>query len=166
MDSTNVKLTSYQIGNRIKSLLDEGADTKVILESIGIKRAQLTTYKKIINNGRLEVLRTNSVRKVLAEEKRSEKSKKLITSKMAEEPTAKQFQEKTSGNEMINEIEKIGQNDNEDINLEYFVGGQKKYYIKHHSHHSMSDNRSKEILMAENILLRMRLKNEMGKRIK
>ena len=107
MDATNVKLTPYQIGHRIKSLLDEGADTKVILESIGIKQAQLTTYKKIINNGRLEDLRTNSVRKILAEEKKSEQSKKLMTSKRTEDTTPKQSQKQDSGNKMINEIEKM-----------------------------------------------------------
>ena len=41
----DVKLTLYQIGNRIKALLDENANTNVILETVGIKRAQLTTYK-------------------------------------------------------------------------------------------------------------------------
>ena len=65
---------------------------------------------------------------------------------------------------MINEIEKIGQYDKEDINLEYFVNGQKKFFVKHHDNR-LSDKFSKEILVAENMLLRIRLKNEMGKRI-
>ena len=66
---------------------------------------------------------------------------------------------------MINEVEKIGQNYDEDINLEYFVGGQNKFFVKHHNHHNVSDKFSKEILWAENMLLRIRLKNEMGKKI-
>ena len=123
------------------------------METVGIKRAQLTSYKKIINNGSLEDLRTNSVRKILAEEKKSE---------------AKQVNEdqpKEVGNSMMNEIEKDGQNENEDINLVYFVEGKKKFYVPHHTHHNLTDKFSKEILMAENMLLRIRLKNEMGKRI-
>ena len=73
--------------------------------------------------------------------------------------------EQEVGNKMINEIEKNGQNDNEDINLEYFVGGQKKFYVPYHTHNNLTDNFSKEILMAQNMLLRIKLKNEMGKRI-
>ena len=69
------KLTPYEIGLKIKSLLEFKVGTKQILETVDIKRAQLTTYKKIINNGRLEDLRTKSVRKVLAEEKKSDKFK-------------------------------------------------------------------------------------------
>ena len=66
---------------------------------------------------------------------------------------------------MINEIEKSGENDDEDISLEYFVQRQKKFYVPHHSHHNLTENFSKEILKAENMLLQIRLKNEMGKRI-
>ena len=77
----------------------------------------------------------------------------------------KEGSEKGSQPGMIGEIEKEGENDNDDINLEYFVGGQKKYSVKHHNHHQMSEKFSKEVLLAENTLLRNRLKNEMGKRI-
>ena len=76
-----------------------------------------------------------------------------------------QPQEKGVGNSMINEMEKIGQKDNQDISLEYFVEGQKKFYVPYHTHHNLADNFSKEILMAQNMLLPIKLKDEMGKRI-
>ena len=101
MADSNVKYTPYEIGGKIKSLLDEGTDTKVILESIGIKRAQLITYKKNINNGRLEDLRTNSVRKILAEVKKSEQSENLRKPKQSENLGGQGL-----GNKMINAIEK------------------------------------------------------------
>ena len=70
-----INRTPYEIGMKIKALLNDKADTNMILESVGIKRAQFTKYKKIIKNGRLEELKTKSVRKVLAEEKEFEKSR-------------------------------------------------------------------------------------------
>ena len=63
------KLTLYEIERKIKTLLDDKVATNQILETVGIKRAQLTMYKKIINNRRLEDLKTNSDCKVLAQEK-------------------------------------------------------------------------------------------------
>ena len=152
------RLTPYEIGIKIKTLLDDKTDTNQILETVGIKRAQLTTYKKIINNGRLEDLRTKSVRKVLAEEKRSEQSKRRqLEAREGQKPDAKLNEASSStgtdaregqkpdaklnenAQSMISEIERDGQNDNENINLENFVGGQKKYFVKHHNHHHMSD---------------------------
>ena len=50
------KLTPYEIGLKIKALLDDKAKTNVILETVDIKRAHITTYKKIIKHGRLEDL--------------------------------------------------------------------------------------------------------------
>ena len=63
------------------------------------------------------------------------------------------------------EIEKDGENENEDINLEYFVGGQKKYFLPSQNYQNLSERFSKDILMSENMLLRYKLKTEMGKRI-
>ena len=152
------KLTPYEIGLKIKALLDDKAETNVILETVGIKRAQLTPYKKIIKNGRLEALKTKSVRKVLSEEKGAERTKKAKGSEPEQEiePLAPRLHlvskaqppqsEVGQGPGMINEIEKKGENDNEDINLEYFVGGQKKYFVRHHNHHNISEKFSKDIL--------------------
>ena len=182
------KLTPYEIGLKIKALLDDKAKTNDILETVSIKGAQLTTYKKIIKNGRLEDLKTGSVRKILAEEKSLERSKKCRQNEaIAQSPLSpvknegarveankgpqagggepKQSEATGHRPSMINEIENDGKNANEDINLEYFVGGQKKYFVPYQNHHNLSDKFSKEILIAENMLLRIRLKNEMGKRI-
>ena len=167
MATSNVKYTPYEIGLKIKSPLGEGADAKVILETTGLKRAQLTTYKRIIKNGRLEDLRSNPVRQILADLKKLEQFKNLKKPKQSENLNADASVggEQSLGDKMINEIEKSGQNEKDDINLEYFVGGQRKFYVPHHSHHSLADNQSIEILLAQNMLLRMRLRNEMGKRI-
>ena len=104
-----------------------------------------------------------SVRKVLAEEKKSEKQQLSEGPERPEQRNEANAEEPKQG--MISEIERDGQNDNEDINFEYFVSGQKKYFVPHHNHHNLSDKFSKDILIAENMLLRIQLKNEMGKRI-
>ena len=74
------KCTPYEIGLKVKALLDEKVGTKDILLKVGIKQAQLTTYKKIIKNGRLEDIQTKSVCNILFEEKRAEQARKVAQS--------------------------------------------------------------------------------------
>ena len=63
-EQNNFKGDIYETAKFIKFLMDKKVKGKEIEELTGIKHSQITTYKKIINSGKMEDLKNKSVSKV------------------------------------------------------------------------------------------------------
>ena len=145
--------TPYEIAVQVKSLMDQTKKNQKILDTVGIKRSQLTTCKTLIKQDKLDELKAGkSIRQILLKEKNDILDSGDSTSKKDFNP------------QMIASIEN-NNNEKEDINLEYFVGGEQKFFVPSHHSNLLRTNESKEILMAENMILRYTIKNGKGKRI-
>ena len=122
-------------------MLEQGEKNRVIIDAAGIKRSQLTNYEKVIRQGKLEELRFGtSIRKLIAENR-------------TESPLLNP--------QMIAEIEREPR---QDIKLEYFVDGERKFYVPSH-HLNLIGSQSIEMLRAENMILRYKIWMGMGARI-
>ena len=73
-EQNNLEENNYGRAMFIKFLMEKKTKGKEIAELAGIKHSQITSYKKIINSGKIEELKNNSVSKVF---KSIEKSLKL-----------------------------------------------------------------------------------------
>ena len=59
-EQNNFKGNNYETAKFIKFLMDKKTKGKEIEELTGIKHSQITSYKKIINSGKMEDLKNNS----------------------------------------------------------------------------------------------------------
>ena len=73
-EQNNFKGNNYETAKFIKFLMEKSTKGKEMEELTGMKHSQITSYKKIINSGKIEELRGKSVSKVF---KSIEKPKKL-----------------------------------------------------------------------------------------
>ena len=52
----NNRLTSFEMGQKIKSMIEEGKLNQEILSTLGIKQSQLKNYKRVIKLNKLDEL--------------------------------------------------------------------------------------------------------------
>ena len=63
-EQNNLKGNNYETAKFIKFLMDKKVKGREMEELIGIKHSQITSYKKIINSGKMEDLKNKSISKV------------------------------------------------------------------------------------------------------
>ena len=63
-EQNNFKGNNYETAKFIKFLMEKKSRGKEIEEFTGIKHSQITSYKKIINSGKMEDLKSQSISKV------------------------------------------------------------------------------------------------------
>ena len=74
----NLKGNNYETAKFIKFLMGKKAKGKEVEELTGIKHSQITSYKKIINSGKIEDLKNKSISKVFKSIEKSPKVDKEI----------------------------------------------------------------------------------------
>ena len=136
--------SSYEIAEDIKSLINQGKKNPEILNIVGIKKSQLTNYKLIIKNGKIEALKAETPLRKIISDIRGAKGECSTKSDVVEKEDKRDL-------EMIKSIEQEDSEDElryedfktpevqferpynapkaEEDGIEYFVRGKRKFAI-------------------------------------
>ena len=134
----SIRLTSSQLGDKIKSLLDEGKTNKEIIDETNICQSQLTNYKRVIVLGKLDELKQGKpLNDIIKENKgikiKRGKTKEEHVSEDIDRNLAKRVKNEEDkirlNKEMRSRIEYIQTHGLEEHRYEYFRNGKWQVFV-------------------------------------
>ena len=168
----SIRLTPSQLGDKIKSLLDEGKSNKEITEETNICQSQLTNYKRVIVLGKLDELKQGKpLNDIIKENKgikiKRGKTKEEHVSEDIDRNLAKRVKNEEDkirlNKEMRSRIEYIQTQGLEEHRYEYFRDGKWQVFVPILSGRKDDETYRENILRLQNHVLRFELENSLEK---
>ena len=137
--AVSIRLTSFEMGNKIKSMMDDKKSNQEIIAETQIGRSQLTNYKRVIALGKLDELNQDKPLNDIVKENQGIKIKKEVKTKQEkiEEDINRNLDKKLQKEKdkialdkiMIERIEYLESRGKEVNRYEYFSCGRWKTYV-------------------------------------
>ena len=171
--AVNNRLTSFELGNKIKSLLEEKRTNAEIINETQIGQSQLTNYKRVIALGKLEELSQGKPLNDIVKEnkgikiKKEEKTREQTISHDIERNLAKNIKKEQDKinlskelRERIEHIESLGL---EAMRYEYFSEGTWQLYIPYPKDDCNPYTEKESVLRFQNHVLRFEMEDNLAR---
>lgn len=169
--AVNNRLTSFELGNKIKSLMDNNKTNQEIIYETNIGQSQLTNYKRVIVLGKLDELNQGKPLNDIVKEnkgikiKKEQKTREQTISEDIDRNLAKKVkkeQDRIHLNKVMRErIEYIESLGFEATKYEYFQNGKWKIYIPFPPGPHNFNSERESMLRLQNTILRDELRDNL-----
>ena len=171
--AVNNRLTSFELGNKIKSLLEEKKTNAEIINETQIGQSQLTNYKRVIALGKLEelcqgkplndIVKENKGIKIIKEQKTREQTISEDIERSLAKRLSKEKDKINLKKEMRERIEYIESLGFEATRYEYFSKGSWNLYIPYPKHECNPYTERESVLRFQNHVLRFEMEDNLAR---